>query len=65
MKEIAEDVLKDLRIVYVKTIDDVLKEALVRMPEPIAATEAKPAAQGVVPGAPSNAEPSSVSAQPA
>ena len=65
MKEIAEDVLKDLRIVYVKTIDDVLKEALVRMPEPIAATEAKPAAQGVVPGVPSNAEPSSVSAQPA
>lgn len=71
MKEIGDDVLKDLKVVYVKTIDDVLKEALVRMPEPLAAnataaaTEAKPEAQGAVPPAPASVESAPASAQPA
>ncbi|MEK6746026.1 MAG: endopeptidase La [Pseudomonadota bacterium] len=44
LEEIPDNVKKELKIIPVSTVDDVLKEALVRMPESIEWTEPKAAA---------------------
>ncbi len=44
LEEIPDNVKKELKIIPVSTVDDVLKEALMRMPEPIEWTEPKAAA---------------------
>ena len=42
LEELPESAKKALRIVPVKTIDDVLKEALVRQPEPLKVSDEEP-----------------------
>ena len=44
LEEIPDNVKKELKIIPVSTVDDVLKEALVMMPEPVEWTEPKAAA---------------------
>ena len=44
LEEIPETVKKHLKIIPVKTVDEVLKHALVRMPEPIKEENIPPAA---------------------
>ncbi len=48
LEEIPDNVKKELKIIPVSTVDDVLREALVRLPEPIEWTEPKAAAAAVL-----------------